>query len=205
MRTLHKITAVLHRSFGWNWSANFLVSVELECQLFCENGTGVPCSTWQATTINWSWLRLFCRWNWSAELECQANVAVQFLCEYEWFLIWCGVWSCRVPLPFFVFHEGHEKPKLHNQKTFANPNQASATSLCRRPSSWVAGILYTFTHISIAALAPLTIHTSAHPKFALIHKRVYRQTHTHTYIYTYIYICIYKERERERDRKLSQT
>ena len=116
MCMLHKIPAMLHRSFGWNWSANLFASVELECQLFGENGTGVPCSTRQPTTINWSWLCLFCRWNWSAELECQANVAVQFLYEYKWFLIWCGVRSCRVPLLFLCVSWRPRKAKITIRK-----------------------------------------------------------------------------------------
>ena len=92
--------------FLWNWSANFIVLVELECQLFCESGTGVPCPTGQATTINWSWLRLFCCWNWSAELECQTNVAVQFLYEYRYFLIF----------PFLCVSRGPRKAKITSRK-----------------------------------------------------------------------------------------
>ena len=74
------------------------------------------------------------------------------------------------------------KSKIH--KILANRLGGPATSSCCRPSSWVAGILYTFTHISNAALAPLIIHSSAQPRIALIQKWVYRHTYTCKHVRT---------------------
>ena len=57
---------------------------ELECQILCLVGTEVPiflgveleCSR---SVAIWGWPRFFLRWNWSAELECEVNLALQFL------------------------------------------------------------------------------------------------------------------------------
>ena len=154
-----------------SWSAASIFRLELECQLSCS-----------------------C-WNWNAELECQANVALQFLCEYEWFLIWCGAWSCHVPLPFLCVSWGPREAQTSRSENICK-SKSGHSDVIVLPPLVLGGrdFLHVHTHIQYRIGMYVCLHVRSIAKHMVVSPSpVYgyvnvRNMHICVYVFMHIYM-----------------